>query len=199
MRFRSGRKASADGLAMSTAPEVRRADKVMSDERARDLIASAYCGRLGTVGPDGWPYVVPLLYIWTNGEIWVHNTRARGHLRENVDHDPRVCFEIDEAGAIFPYGRFECDTSVEYRSVVVFGQIRIIREEVGKTAFFDALMEKYADPGWDRAKGFYPRLAEVTVYAITIERMSGKETPLPASSERWPAVDRTKTPNAVPR
>jgi nitroimidazol reductase NimA-like FMN-containing flavoprotein (pyridoxamine 5'-phosphate oxidase superfamily) len=184
---------------MSTAPEVRRADKVISDDRARELVASAYCGRLGSVGSDGWPYVVPLLYTWTNGEIWVHNTRARGHLRENVDHDPRVCFEIDEAGAVFPYGRFECDTSVEYRSVVVFGQIRIIEDEAGKSAFFDALMEKYADPGWDRAKGFYPRLDQVTVYAITIERMSGKETPLPASSERWPAVDRTKTPNAVPK
>lgn len=170
----------------------------MSDERARELVASAYCGRLGTVGADGWPYVVPLLYVWTNGEIWVHNTRARGHLRENVDHDPRVCFEIDEAGEIFPYGRFECDTSVEYRSVVVFGRIRIIDDEAGKRAFFDGLMDKYANPGWDRAKRFYPRLDQVTVYAIAIERMSGKETPLPAPDEQWPAVDRTKTPNAKP-
>lgn len=183
---------------MSAPPEVRRADKAMSDERARELVASGYCGRLGTVGADGWPYVVPLLYVWTNDEIWVHNTRARGHLRENVDHDSRVCFEIDEAGEIFPYGRFECDTSVEYRSVVVFGRIRIIHDEAGKRAFFDALMAKYASPGWDRAKRFYPRLDQVTVYAIAIERMSGKETPLPAVEEQWPAVDRTKSPGAKP-
>jgi nitroimidazol reductase NimA-like FMN-containing flavoprotein (pyridoxamine 5'-phosphate oxidase superfamily) len=170
----------------------------MSDERARELVASAYCGRLGTVGADGWPYVVPLLYVWTDGEIWVHNTSARGHLRENVDHDPRVCFEIDETGEVFPYGRFECDTSVEYRSVVVFGRIRIIHDEPGKRAFFDALMEKYANPDWDRAKRFYPRLDQVTVYAIAIERMSGKETTLPGTAEQWPAVDRTKSPNAKP-
>ena len=183
---------------MSRSPEVRRADKLMPEDRARAMVESAYCGRLGTVGADGWPYVVPLLYVWMNGEIWVHNTRARGHLRENVDAEPRVCFELDEPGEIFPYGRFECDTSVEYRSVVVFGRIRIVDDEPGKRAFFDALMAKYASADWDRAKGFYPRIDQVTVYAIAIERMSGKETPLPAIGDRWPAADHTKTPNAKP-
>ena len=183
---------------MSVAPTVRRADKLMSDEGTRALVESGYCGRLATVGEDGWPYVVPLLYITIGGEIWVHNTRARGHLRDNVDHEARVCFEIDEAGAVFPYGRFECDTSIAYRSVLVFGRIRIVEGAAEKTAFFDALMAKYSNPGWDRAKRFYPRLDQVTVYAIAIERMSGKETPLPAPSEQWPALDRTKSPNATP-
>ena len=178
--------------------QVRRADKLMADDRVRAMVATSYCGRLATVGADGWPYVVPLLYVWINDEIWVHNTRARGHLRENVDHEARVCFEIDEPGEVFPYGRFECDTSIEYRSVVAFGRIRIVDDEQGKRDFFDALMVKYANPDWDRPKAFYPRLDQVTVYAIKIESMSGKETPLPAVPERWPAVDRTKSPNAKP-
>ncbi len=183
---------------MSGTPEVRRADKVMPDARARELVEAGYCGRLATVGEDGWPYVVPLLYVTFGGEIWVHNTRARGHLRENVDHEPRVCFEIDEAGEVFPYGRFECDTSVSYRSVVAFGRIRVVEDEADKRAFFDALMAKYSDPSWDRVKRFYPRLDQVTVYAIAVARMTGKETPLPVPSEQWPALDRTKSPNAVP-
>jgi hypothetical protein len=36
------------------------------------------------------------------------------------------------------------------------------------------------------------------VYAIRIERMSGKEKSLPPLSEQWPAIDMTKTPNAFP-
>jgi hypothetical protein len=60
-------------------------------------------------------------------------------------------------------------------------------------------MAKYADPGWGRPKGFYPRLEQVTVYAIRVERMTGKETPLPAAADRWPASDRTKSPDATPR
>jgi len=183
---------------MSNAPQVRRTDKLMSETGTREFIARAYSGRLASVGPDGWPYIVPLLYVWMNGEIWVHNTRARGHFRSNVDHEPRVCFEVDDSGEAFAYGRFECDTSMAYRSVVAFGRIRIIEDQQQKKAFFDGLMAKYGDPKWDRPKGFYPRLEQVTVYAITVERMTGKETLLPTIENRWPAADNTKTPNAVP-
>src|SRR6266568_2565043 len=83
---------------MSGSPQVRRADKLMAEERARETLERGFYGRLATVGEDGWPYCVPLLYVCMDGEIFVHNTRARGHLRANVDHEPRVCFEVDEAG-----------------------------------------------------------------------------------------------------
>jgi len=170
---------------MSGSPQVRRADKLMTEERARETLERGFCGRLATVGEDGWPYCVPLLYVCMDGEVFVH-----------VDHEPRVCFEIDEAGEVFPYGRFECDSTVEYRSVIVFGRIRVVEDLKTRERFFDALMAKYAKKEWERPKGFYPRIDQITLYAITIERLSGKETPLPQASERWPAVDRTKSPNA---
>lgn len=44
---------------------------------------------------------------------------------------------------------------------------------------------------------FYPRLDAITVYAIHIAAMTGKETPLPPLAEQWPAVDHTNTPSAV--
>src|SRR5687768_1651042 len=125
---------------MSSAPQVRRIDKLMTEERARETLAGGFCGRLATVGPDGWPYVVPLLYVWVDGTVYVHNTHAPGHLRRNVDHDPRVCFEVDEAGEVFAYGRFECDTSIAYRSVIVFGTIRIVDAEEDKARFCVELM-----------------------------------------------------------
>src|SRR3954471_7294368 len=161
---------------MSNRPQVRRADKLMSEQAVHDMIANAYSGRLATIGEDGWPYIDPLLYVWINAEIWVHNTRARGHLQANVDHDTKVCFEVDEPGQVFPYGRFECDTSLSYRSVVAFGRIRVIEERAQKSEFFRELMEKYGDPSWSRPKDFFPRLEQVTVYAIAVERMTGKET-----------------------
>ncbi len=184
---------------MTTLPEVRRKDKLMSEAQVRDFLATGYSGTVATVGPDGWPYAVPLLYVWLDGQIWVHNTRAVGHFRRNIDHEPKVCFLVEEPGQIFPYGRFECDTSIAYRSAVAFGHIRIVQDEVHKTAFFDAFMAKYNDPNWARPEGFYPRLDQVTVYAITVERMTGKETPLPAAEKRWPAVDNTKSPHAAPQ
>jgi nitroimidazol reductase NimA-like FMN-containing flavoprotein (pyridoxamine 5'-phosphate oxidase superfamily) len=100
-----------------------------------------------------------LLYVWLNGEIWLHNTGARGHLRANIEHEPRVCFEIDDPGEVFAYGRFECDSSVAYRSVVAFGRARIVEEPQLRTAFFDALMAKYADPNWSVRKTSIPGCA----------------------------------------
>lgn len=75
---------------------------------------------------------------------------------------------------------------------------RVVGERAAKTAFFDALLKKYVGPRWQRPKGFFPRLDEVIVYAIAIERMTGKETALPAAQSRWPALDRTKSPHARP-
>ncbi|MGH7075416.1 MAG: pyridoxamine 5'-phosphate oxidase family protein [Stellaceae bacterium] len=189
---------------MSLPPPVRRADKALSEDEARALLAAGHSGRLATIGPDGWPYCVPLLYVWMMGEIWVHNTAARGHLRRNVEHEARVAFEIDAPGEVFAYGRFECDSSLAYQSVIAFGRIRVVEDRTAKQRFCEALLTKYHRPEWEepaaaRPQGFFPRLDLITVYSIALERVTGKETPLPTLAERWPAKDMTKTPNAKPR
>jgi hypothetical protein len=180
-----------------SSPQVRRQDRVLADAEARQLIARAYCGRLATVSEDGWPYIVPLLHVFSGDEIGLHNTAARGHLRSNVRREARACFEVDEPLKVFDYGRFECDSGLAYRSAIAYGRIRIVDDRAAKSRFFDALMAKYGT-GADRPKSFYPRLDEVTVYALSVERITGKHCPLPPVSEQWPALDRTKSPNAKP-
>jgi uncharacterized protein len=80
--------------------------------------------------------------------------------------------------------------------VCLFGRIRIVDDREVKQRFCEALMAKYGKPETKRPKGFFPRIDVITVYAIAVERMTGKECPLPPLSEQWPAKDRTKTPNA---
>ena len=99
---------------------------------------------------------------------------------------------------VFDYGRFECDTGLAYRSAIARGRIRIVEDRAAKSRFFDALLAKYGTGTSGRPQGFYPRLDEVTVYAIAVERLTGKHCPLPPLSEQWPALDRTKSPNARP-
>jgi uncharacterized protein len=181
---------------MSSGPGIRRTDRVMPPDRALAMLQAGFSGRLSTIGADGYPYCVPLLYVWMKDELFLHTTRAGGHLRANVDHDTRVCFELDEPDQVFAYGRFECDSGLAYRSVVLFGRIRVIEDSETKQLFCEALMDKYGRPDWDRPKSFFPRLDHITVYAVAVERMTGKELALPAVSEQWPALDRTKSPNA---
>jgi nitroimidazol reductase NimA-like FMN-containing flavoprotein (pyridoxamine 5'-phosphate oxidase superfamily) len=181
---------------MSSPPQMRRVDKAMPGDRAMAVLENGFCGRLAVVGADGYPYCVPLLYVVMEGALYVHNARSAGHLKSAIENESRVCFEMDEPGEIFPYGRFECDTSVAFRSVIVFGKARIVEDAAVKQRFFTALMGKYAKNIGERPKDFFPRIDQITLYAIEIERMTGKEAPLPVSSDRWPAKDRTKTPDA---
>lgn len=181
---------------MSALSEMRRSDKAMSREETEEMLRTGFCGHIATIGEDGFPYCVPMLYVWMNGEIWLHGTSAKGRLRTNIAHAANVCFEVDQPGAIFPYGRFECDTTVAFRSVILFGEIRVIEDMAAKQAFFEELMRKYAKSEWSRPKGFFPRIEQITLYAIAPLRITGKTTPLPDISEQWPALDRTKTPNA---
>jgi len=162
------------------------------------FLSAGYCGHLSTMSADGWPYVCPLLYVWRNHEVWVHNTSATGHLRSNVAHDSRACFEVASPGTVFAYGRYECDTGTEYQSVIAFGRIAITHDRERKAQFFDALMAKYYPNDSTRPRGFYPRLDEVTVYVLAVERMTGKKTALPSENARWPAVDNTRSPHAKP-
>jgi nitroimidazol reductase NimA-like FMN-containing flavoprotein (pyridoxamine 5'-phosphate oxidase superfamily) len=184
--------------ASMSSPQLRRADRMMSEPRAYDMLARGFSGHVATIGEDGYPYCIPLLYLWMDGEVYVHTGSAKGHFRANVERGPRVCFEIDEPDQVFDYGRFECDSGLAYQSVILFGKIRIIEDRAAKQRFCEALMVKYGKPDTDRPKGFFPRIDAITVYAISVERMTGKEMALPDLSEQWPAKDRTKTPNARP-
>jgi nitroimidazol reductase NimA-like FMN-containing flavoprotein (pyridoxamine 5'-phosphate oxidase superfamily) len=68
---------------------------------------------------------------------------------------------------------------VSYRSAIAFGTIRIVTDAKEKQEFFEALMHKYGTPGRDRPRRVFPRIGQVTVYEMTIERMTGKELALP--------------------
>jgi len=181
-----------------SSPQLRRQDRALADSAARALIERAYCGRLATINADGSPYIVPLLHVFSGDEIGMHNTAARGHLRSNVERDARACFEVDEPVKVFDYGRFECDTGLAYSSAIACGPVRIVDDRAAKIRFFDQLLAKYGTGVAGRPKSFYPRLDEVTVYALAVARITGKQCPLPPISVQWPALDRTKSPNAKP-
>ena len=152
---------------------LRRQDKVMSRTDIDHFLERIAFAHFATVSPNGDPYVVPNLFIYGDGRIFSHTSLA-GHFRNNIEARPRVCFEAAEMGAVFPYGEFECDSSVSYTSVVGFAPIRIEEDRPARMLFFDRLMAKYSDPKLNRPKGFYPRLDHITLYVLTIEEITGK-------------------------
>lgn len=164
--------------------ELRRKDRELPPDAAWALVEGAFSARIGTTGPDGWPYVVPQLFVTHGGKLYFHNTAARGHTRTNLEADSRVCVEVDEPGPVFPYGeQAPCETSVGFASAIAFGTCRIVTDRDEKIVFYERFMAKYADPAWQRPAG-WPMLDATTVYEITVERLTGKRRPV-AVAERW--------------
>ena len=71
-----------------------------------------------------------------------------------------------------------------------------IKRSIIDPLFGDNLMRKYGSKIEGRPGHSYPRLDEISVYALRPERISGKEIPLPMPSAQWPALDRTRSPMA---
>src|SRR5689334_9198886 len=126
-----------------SAPNLRRADMAMTDADMLRALEGGFAGRLATVSEDGYPYCVPLLYIWADQQVFLHGTSAPGHLQSNLRREPRACFELDEPDQVFDYGRFECDSGLAYRSVILFGRVHIADDRATKQRFCEKLMEKY--------------------------------------------------------
>lgn len=169
----------------------------MDEGDARRLLDRGRVARVATADAGGEPYVVPMIYACGADHILLHSSGA-GRFHRNIVTRPRICLEVSLAGPVFAYGSTECDSTISYESVIVAGTAVIVADRPLKQGFFDQLMAKYSDPTLNRPKSFYPRIDVVAVYRVAIEELSGKRIALPPLTEQWPAVDRTRTPNAVP-
>ncbi len=138
------------------------------------LLNTAPVGRLGTIGPDGWPMVKPLNFAYLDGRLYFH-CALEGEKLDHIRFDSRVCFEVDLPIA-YVKGSYEnpCRAEYLYRSVIIRGRARLIDEPAEKVRALDALMAKYQPEG---TFGAYPeeKLAITGIVRIDIEEVVGKE------------------------
>ena len=153
---------------------MRRADTEMSDQDTKALLERGFVGRLATIGENGWPYVIPILYVVMDNEIWFHHTMAKGRLTDNLAFSQRVCFEVDEPYEVFRSGATACATSLACQSAVVFGRMREMKDEELKRRVFDLFMQKYASQLGDIPE-YGPTFAKTALYAMTMSVVTGKQ------------------------
>lgn len=139
-----------------------------------DLLNTVPVGRLGTVGPDGWPMIKPLNFAYLEGRLYFH-CALEGEKLDHIRHESRVCFEVDLPIA-YVQGTHEspCRAEYLYRSVIIRGRARLIKEQAEKVLALDALMAKYQPA---ETFGVYPeeKLALTGIVRIDIEEVVGKE------------------------
>lgn len=157
--------------------EMFRAKRQMPQAETEKFLNSQMIAHVGSVGDNGWPYVVPLVYIYEGGDLlYLHTGAHQGHFLTNVQRDQRICVEVSTIGPLHKGKRFACDSALVYTSVIVFGPLRIMYHDREKKAWFlDRLLAKYGDPSWSFEPG-YPLLDQIILYEQKIEIITGKQS-----------------------
>lgn len=124
------------------------------------------------------PFITPTNFWFdeANHRIIFHSNIA-GRTRTNLESEPLVCFETSEFGRMLP-SNAALEFSIQYRSVMVFGQAKLIDDPIEKSRLLEKLIEKYF-PGMRPGVEYRPitekELGRTSVYAIMINSWSGKE------------------------
>jgi PPOX class probable F420-dependent enzyme len=66
----------------------------LTEEEQRELVESERIVTVASMGPRGWPHVMPLWYVPRDGEIWIW-TYAKSQKVKNLERDPRATLLIE--------------------------------------------------------------------------------------------------------
>ena len=149
--------------------EMRRAKQQLSMEESLEILR---CGSSGVLALwDGeQPYAVPLSYVYDQGKIYFHCAKT-GHKLEAVRACPKASFCVVAANTILPE-----KYTTAYRSVIVFGSLRVLTDEADMYPALTLLGEKY-NPGHsaDTEKEISGGIGHMYMLELTVRHMTGKQ------------------------
>ena len=149
--------------------EMRRQDRLLSQEEAVAILDRGSHGILSLHDTSGYPYGVPVSYVYHDGRIYLHCARGAGQKAKDLAADPRVCFTVVGQVEVMPE-KF----GAKYESVIAFGRARELEGE-DKQAALEQIIGKYSAAYRDAGLQYIANAFEKTgVYEITVERLTGK-------------------------
>ncbi len=150
---------------------IRRKKNEISIEQSKALLASERRGILALNGDDGYPYGIPINYLYCENEnkIYFHGARA-GYKVDLLKKNDKICFTV--------YGNetFGEEKWAPYvQSVVVFGRCRFVEDQSRAIELVRNLAKKYyTDDGLIEEEILSAGKA-VQMFEIEIEHFSGKQ------------------------
>ncbi|MGM0395939.1 MAG: pyridoxamine 5'-phosphate oxidase family protein [Bacillota bacterium] len=149
--------------------EMRRKRQLLPVEETVAVMDRCTNGILACIGDEGYPYAVPVSYVYYNDKIYFHSAKS-GHKVDSIINNPKVSFAVVDEDTIVS----EEYTSY-FRSVVAFGKARIVEGEEWFKAF-EVLVEKYCGdrPAEEKHKEI-TGCKQSHIVAIDVEHITGKE------------------------
>lgn len=152
--------------------EMRRKRQLLSEAETVAVMERGTAGVLALLDQDGYTYAVLLSYVYDRAEkrIFFHSATS-GHKLEAIAHHQKVSFCVIDQDQIVPE-----ELTTYFRSAIAFGEIYAVTDEAAKVAALKLLGAKYLPSDPVRVmQSVEKSLAAVTILAMTVEKLSGKE------------------------
>ena len=149
---------------------MRRFRQQLSDDESVGILKKATSGTLALLGDNGYPYAVPISYVYAEGKLYLHSALS-GHKVDAIRNCDKASFCVIEQDNIHPK-----EFTTYFRSVIAFGRIHIVEDDAEKLSAARLLSERY-NPGDE--EGFQKELekgfARMLAIRFDIEHLTGKE------------------------
>ncbi len=149
---------------------MRRHRQQLSREECERILGRCTSGVLALTGDGGYPYAVPLSYVYADGAIIFHSA-VQGHKVDAIRRDSRCSFCVIDRDEIIP-----AEFTTYFRSVIAFGRIQILEDDNEKMQALRLLGHRYSpndEPGLQHE--IDKSLDHVLLLRLDVEHLSGKQ------------------------
>ena len=152
--------------------------EITEKARVETILHRCRVGRFATNGADGYPYVIPVNYVYCRGSIYFHTARE-GEKMDNLRRDSRAVFEVDVPLAyldsVYDSSRPPCRVDQFYHSVIIRGRAEEVGQLEEKLGALNALMAAHEQrPDYNEITAEMEGVRLCTVVALRIESMTGR-------------------------
>ena len=147
---------------------MRRFKQELPEQECRDILTKAYRGFLSVIGDGGYPYTVPINFLYSDGHLWFH-CAFEGHKLDAIKACDKACFTVIDDPV-----KEENDWWYHVRSVICFGRIHIVDNDEIRLAMLRQLGMKYFPEGYDIEADMLKNGPRAAMLDFEIEHMSGK-------------------------
>lgn len=150
---------------------MRRAKQQLDMTICEQILNRCNTGILAVTGDDGYPYTVPLNYVYADGRLYFHCAMA-GHKLDAIRRCDKVSFCVVDQDTVVPE-----EYTTYFRSVIVFGRAHVVEDEAEKCRTIGLLAKKYhpTDTPDGREAAIRSAFTRMYMVQITPEHISGKE------------------------
>lgn len=149
---------------------MRRKRQQLGHEESVAILENATSGTLALLGDNGYPYAVPMSYVYHDGRLYFHSA-VSGHKVDAIRRNDKASFCVIEQDDVRPE-----KYTTYFRSVIAFGRIHIVEDEADKLEIARMLGNRY-NPNHDEAleKEIASGLSRMLAIRFDIKHLTGKE------------------------